>query len=512
MMRRDRRWGAWGTFRAVVGGAVCLSGLAACEAVLGLGDLSERGPDASVRHDAAGSKSDAHESDDSGHRDAGHVYKDAGHVNKDAEHDAGQEAAAPVCEAGAVCIVGSCHTGFVSCTASGGSNCVGSVVAANGTTCDAGADAGGGACNNGVCGACANGSSCAAAGSCVAAAISCATGTGVCITGGNAPNGFYCNPGMYCSDGVCAACVPGAPCVPRSTPCNIGSAVCTADGGLSCISTGGVAEAGTACGPNKVCNAAQQCVACTIGAACDAGVCTTASTSCGDGVPACTPTAALSNGTACGSNHVCNDGGCNACVPNTPCSPMGNACLTGTTSCVSGYSVCNMTGVADAATPCEGGPTCNGQGQCGTACTIGAPCFPQGDTCENGTTTCPENIPVCTPTTDVENGTACGTGGVCCGGQCSTCSGTLGANAAWGCSNNECAQVCTGDAAACPVDGGGTACVFTSSDNDNCGACGNKCTSPDHCDNGSCICTLGCECTGTCCKECCDGCCAPPCS
>jgi len=105
------------------------------------------------------------------------------------------------------------------------------------------------------------------------------------------------------------------------------------------------------------------------------------------------------------------------CLSGATCTPS-NSCDVGTVSCASGKAVCTDTGLAvPDGTLCGQGSVCSA-GQCGF-CSSGAACVPSSNACHQGTIQCGSGSPVCNDTgTNAADGTPCGTGLACSGGQC----------------------------------------------------------------------------------------------
>jgi hypothetical protein len=105
--------------------------------------------------------------------------------------------------------------------------------------------------------------------------------------------------------------------------------------------------------------------ACPAGAACTStNPCRTAAMSCDTGVPVCTESGNVADGTSCGTDQVCGGGVCSACAAGVDCTPA-DACTVHQTSCATGTSTCADTAVPVAdGTSCGTGLTCVG-GVCG---------------------------------------------------------------------------------------------------------------------------------------------------
>ena len=146
----------------------------------------------------------------------------------------------------------------------------------------------------------------------------------------------------------------------------------------------------------------------------DASTLRTYASTCG-GDAACRAThadAKCPNGCARGA---CVGGG--GCTPGASCTVPGE-CLLGVTVCEGGKGTCVAKPAPDG-TACGGGRSCEG-GQC-VACKQGAACQPT-DPCRTGTLDCVSGTPVCNAGGSALDGTPCGANGeVCSGGACSAC-------------------------------------------------------------------------------------------
>lgn len=258
------------------------------------------------------------------------------------------------CQAGAACASASpCKAAVISCT-------TGAAVCQDSGNKPEGSDCGGGkVCSAGACVACQAGLSCAPQNPCHSGLLSCANGTQICSdTGTNVANGAACGQDMVCFQGGCVACKAGDACTPQNA-CHVGVTACSS-GQKTCIDTGAVLAAGTACGQGLVCSAAGSCVFCQAGGSCSLNnPCKVAAYSCASGQQVCTETANQQNGTSCGANQVCFNGVCGACQAGKACTPP-NPCRMGATSCASGQEVCAESG-ADVAngTGCGNAKVCN---------------------------------------------------------------------------------------------------------------------------------------------------------
>jgi hypothetical protein len=122
------------------------------------------------------------------------------------------------------------------------------------------------------------------------------------------------------------------------------------------------------------------------------------------------------NGAACGTSQVCNAGACVSCTSGLACTPPGNICKTGMTSCSTGVSSCVETGNVKNGTSCGSDLVCY-NGGC-SACVVGGSCVP-ANPCHKGVTSCDTGQPVCTDIgTPLVDGVPCGTGRVCSAGTC----------------------------------------------------------------------------------------------
>jgi hypothetical protein len=143
----------------------------------------------------------------------------------------------------------------------------------------------------------------------------------------------------------------------------VGGARSTAGGTGGVLGSGGAGDsamggsAGTPCGTGKACQPSDE--------PCLAGV-----VNCDTGVARCqTTTVPANNGTQCGTDRVCYQGICSACVAGGSCSS--GICRLGQYSCASGYQTCRAVGP---------NPDANGQ-ICGTG-------HASAMICKDGSCTC----------------------------------------------------------------------------------------------------------------------------
>ena len=218
--------------------------------------------------------------------------------------DGGDASPGVACFEGGPCSPGPCELGTTTCPAGGTQACAQGQNVTNGTYCEAGA-AGYAVCNKGACEACNAGGDCTEAGSCQQANVVCTSGSPVCTSMGNVTDGKPCGTDLFCNAGHCAPCTADAGCAPTTNPCNVGTVSCVAG--------------------QVVCNDQMKAVA---------------------------------DGTICGSNMVCKSGSCVACAANVQCTPTGQQCHTGLTSCATGTSVCVDMGNVQDNTACTGTNLC----------------------------------------------------------------------------------------------------------------------------------------------------------
>jgi hypothetical protein len=383
-----------------------------------------------------------------------------------------------------------CHTAAISCT-SGAPVCTDTGNLANGTNCGPNA-----VCGDGTCNSCTVGAPCAVVGApCHIGINACDAGFPVCTdTGVLVANGITCGTNQVCFNGACNICSAGQPCVPAD-PCHVGATSC-ATGQSVCVDMLANIANGTTCGTNQVCLNGT-CNTCIVNAACTpTNPCHVGTTSCVTGTQACADTGTdATNGTTCGTNQVCLNGACNACTADVACTPAGNPCDAGVTSCTSGSQQC-----VDTRTPLPEGTNCGADAVCSaggcTACTAGLACTPTNP-CDAGITSCATGTQQCLDTgVPVGNGSLCGTNLVCDAGACSACTAGLVCTPANPChaGTTSCAtgtQQCvdTGanvqDGTSC---GAGQVCSVGT-----CNPCaaGATCVPADACDAGVISCTTG---------------------
>ena len=315
-------------------------------------------------------------------------------------------------------------------------------------------------------------------------------------------NGTTCNDGDSCTQNdTCQSGirVPGTtiPCATPPGECYEAQGVCDQAGchyvpkqvGTACASDGNACTSDACDGAGACAHTVEAGLDCNDGDACTTGTTCSAIGTCNGGTQVtCTtpPETGCYEATTRATRARC----VYAPLPyNTPCASDGNACT---------RDVCN----AGACThPANAGATCDD----GDACTTGERCSSSA-TCGSGTAVlCPSTdckAGTCNSATgcyqvNVANGTVCTTDAnectsdVCQSGVCEHLSGPLDGQACtpdantcttYRCSAGNCTHTaqssCNGG---CPCPAGqtccGTSCVALSTDEGNCGACGNTWTS-----------------------------------
>lgn len=358
-------------------------------------------------------------------------------------------------------------------SAAGGTAGGGTGSAAGGSAGGSGSGTGGGA-GSGTAGggtggssSCVSGTPCMVSTSCHVGQISCTTGSPVCVDVGSAPNGTMCNDGNACTRTdtcVSGSCVGGNPvsCPGPTDQCH-DQGVCSPSTGLC---SNPLKPLMTACTPPDACFTAGQCQAdgSCMGTTpkCNGDLCNTGS--CAQGVCGTSPKA---DGTFCGANQRCLGGICTTCVDNVACSPSGNPCRNGRTSCATGVSVCVDMGSVPNFTSCSDG----------NACTLNDWCVSGACTGHASTVTCPTPTECqmtvacnqlngnCDVITNKPNGTVC-SAGLCQAGVC-----TCGLSGGKCCNTGGGMQAC-GAGLQCSVPSGGPTGTCSP-----CGASGQVCCS-----------------------------------
>ena len=185
---------------------------------------------------------------------------------------------------------------------------------------------------------------------------------------------------------------------------------------------------------------------------------------------------------ACSTGAICCG---EKCVPedNENCGDCGNSCgdlqicISGVCECVTGYGDCDGMVENGCETYFSNSPEhC---GACGNTCNgITEMCLGGFCSCNVGYTTCLEGVSYGCETDILNDEKNCGA----CGIQCNsgeTCNGNGNCN----CGAN---QSC-GEGEVCCLQEGKSVCVRTDT-SVNCGGCGIKCNSGEHCENGVCKC------------------------
>ena len=444
------------------------------------------------------------------------------------------------CAAGDSCVPANpCHEGTLACAGAVASCTDTGMAKAPGSACGASKVCGA----TGECVACMAGMACdLPMEPCKTGKIDCSSGAPVCMAAGNTSNGTSCGAGKVCSEGMCAACSEGMSCTPTNR-CHTGTLSCST-GSATCVDSNTNVANGASCGTNRYCSNGA-CNPCTPNVSCDSGnPCKTGTTSCDTGTSQCRESGNAPNGRGCGTGRVCNNGSCVDCMPNMSCQP--SPCKVGMTSCATGSSECRETGNAPNGSSCGTNRVCN-NGGCNN-CDDGASCS-TGNPCKRGTISCSTGTGRCMESGNVGDGTGCGGSRVCVNGACRdcnpsnaptcrngqriTCSGAgtevvdnCGGN---GCTGNRCnqcrpgsrqcsgntPQTCRGDGSGydngqtcqvgcdggnCRTCGGGThQCGNQCRSNTSVESCGNRCTGcpDDHANSSpSCVnqqCSFNCD-------------------
>ena len=299
-----------------------------------------------------------------------------------------------------------------------------------------------------------------------------------------------CKQGRVCTEGFCVFEVPDVLDGNAVVPCLEGQDRCNGE----CVDF--LTDAAN-CG---ACNSA-----CAEGHSCAAGFC-----ACGQDTAT---TIGVAN--ACGEGEVCCEDGCvNLAFDRQNCGTCGAACaepycVGGTCQCPGGTASCTTDAVCETNViedpahcgDCEGdcaaveaSPDCvAGRCSCGgVACDSNKDCCAVGDqkscldtsasrfNCGDCGKRCAAGEECTDSNCSCNGGAACAAGEVCCsvGGCATSCAcGTT----------PDCTDTCCSDQ-----------CVDTSSDRENCGACGNVCRDDQSCDSGTCVCASGTDCGNTC--------------
>lgn len=251
---------------------------------------------------------------------------------------------------------------------------------------------------------------------------------------------------------------------------------------------GGVCVAEGTQNPDNACEVCAPSVSATSfspmdGAACDDGLfCTTddvcSGSTCGGTARAC------SDGIDCNGEESCDEAG-DACAPGTPTCAAGTMCEPSSDTCIATCDGCSVDGIcradgeinpanecevcdpaasstawsANDGAGCDDGLFCTTGETCSSAaCAGGAPLDCGDGVACNGLETCDETTAACLP-----GATTCASG--------ETCDASMDA----------CVPVCAAGETLC-----GAACVNTSTDPTNCGACGSACAASEICTSGTC--------------------------
>lgn len=319
-----------------------------------------------------------------------------------------------------------CHEGVQRCEGAT-STCEDQGVRAASSDCSGGCDGEQCACSaTGACEVCGVDGAPCCDGACADGAI-CNPETNVCFT---------CSAGEECAvTDVCAlgllTCGPPSSCLevgrqPRGHACGTDRAC---DGANDCVACGALGEpcCDTTCDTGLACHPlTRSCFTCDVGAACvSANACRTGLTTCDAGEARCEENASVARGTSCGSGSACDgSGGCGAC------GGVGQPCC---------GSMCTGTALCDGVTA-----------TCVAECTAGMACA-SADGCRTGTRTCASGAATCTYDTQVARTTSCGPGRVCDGaGACAACGGAGQPCCGTACGDGLACNTLSGTCGGCP--------------------------------------------------------------
>lgn len=235
---------------------------------------------------------------------------------------------------------------------------------------------------HGVCPAgtdpCGMDGTCNGAGACHYAAVGSDCGTPSCNASTSMLTKSTCNTGHTCAAGTASAC-PGLLACASTTACKTGA--CSTDGDCA---TGNFCASGTCTpkydnGHSCTSGANNQCRSNNcVGTTCCATPCGECHT-CANATGTCTR---LDNGTPCGSG-VCNNGTCSACTANLSCTVPTDECWNHATSCSTGVSECVRTTQLGNGTLCGSSASCNGNQSIGHWTCQGGNCTkPAATPCE----------------------------------------------------------------------------------------------------------------------------------
>ncbi|TVQ95883.1 MAG: hypothetical protein EA398_16735, partial [Deltaproteobacteria bacterium] len=349
-----------------------------------------------------------------------------------------------------------------------------------------------------------------------------------CATSGLCPNGFEC---VLVEEGI-EQCLPTSRLCGECADVDFQTSVdhCGACGNACTIDNGTPQCVDGACGIFACDPGYDNCdgsdfTGCETDVATDAGNCGACGNACDilNAAAVCEDaTCAVSTcDTGFGNCDLDDETGCETPLTNNPehCGACGNTCTLANadatcddTTCV--VEACNENfGSCDGrqSTGCETDLLASNQhcGACGSAC-------PAGATCNGGSCVCPEGLILCGNACQAPNacggcdplnripGGACGPCGLdtfeCEGLNSVTCSGATAGNICGGCITLDpppgasCGYCGTGFAQCNADNTNVTQCVgatSSSTDDNNCGSCGVRCTGGRFCDNGNCRCPDG---------------------